>query len=119
MTEDKTFDLDALEAEASDEPFPFRVGGQTFTLPAASGMDWRAGAAIDSGQYERGLRLLLGEDYDAFCQLAVSTGQLSALINRYQQHLGLAPGEPQASSGTSKRTARRSRRTSNASTANA
>ena len=96
---DATFDLDAFVAEAEQEPFRFRFGGQDFTLPA--GMDLRIAAKMRSGQFLEALQMLLGEEqfarFDAL-PAVFDTRAATALLDRYAQHLGVSLGESQGSS---------------------
>lgn len=95
---ESTFDLDALEAEARGAEFPFTLGGERFVLPAASDADWRAVAAIDSGQLRHGFRLLMGdEQFARFETKPLSAGKLGKLVEAYLTHQGMTPGEPPAS----------------------
>lgn len=86
MTE--VFDLDALEAEG--DPFPFRHAGQNYELPAD--VDLTTIAVIDSGDFERAMQRLLGEDV---WQGIVDSGKpfgikkMLALFQAYSKHLGM------------------------------
>lgn len=97
----EVFDLDALAHEATGEPFVFQLGGQHFTLPAVRQLDRRhikrvsealAGADVDAALTE-----LLGDQWDRFDSLPLTVGQLNSLLDAWQVHQGLKPGESDAS----------------------
>lgn len=98
------FDLDAVENEANETPFTFRVGGEIFSAISPDEADWQAAADIDSPGGLRGfMRELLGEkDYERFCELDVSNKQLGELIKACQKHYGISTGESQASPRSSR-----------------
>lgn len=94
-------DLDALEVEASGRPFQFKLGGEKFTLPPGSELDWRTGEALEDGRYGEALEMLLGEkQYATFTNHALSAVKLSKLIEAYWKHIGIAPGESEASAAS-------------------
>lgn len=114
------FDLDAYQAEGEDGPkpdFEFVFGGETYRLPPKANI--LALLDFDAGRIEAGLRRLLGGDQWARMNAADSvfdTDKLNGLLEAYQRHLGTAPGESLALPVSSKRTATRSKRTSNGTT---
>ena len=89
------FDLNALEVEGENaEPFEFTYEGESFTMPTAAGMTWQDQLALERADQLEALRLILGdEQYDRFEKLPMSVGRLSALIEAWQAHQGLQPGE--------------------------
>lgn len=111
------FNLDALENDANQEPFRFMHGGEEYTLPASP--DMRAGIAFQKEDAEGGLRLLLGNEQWARIEASdavFDTNKFVKLMAAYEAHIGVAVGESQASSPSSKSTARPSKRTSNGTT---
>jgi hypothetical protein len=94
------FDLDSLAAEAGAEPFRFRLGGEEFTLPAATDLDWRDARALERGELETAFPALLGDQYERFAAQPLGVGKLAKLIEGYMRHQGLTPGESPASSGS-------------------
>lgn len=116
----EVFDLDAFEGDARDRkpPFLFRFGGEDYELPGNPSI--LAVMDIESGRLEAGLRKLLGPEQFArmvATDAVMDEPRLTALLVRWQRHLGLAPGNSKASPGSSRTTARRSKRTSSATTA--
>lgn len=90
-----TFDLDALEVEGEDSPpFPFKYKGQEFSLPAAASMAWQDQLALEAADQLESLRLILGdEQFKRFEKLPMSAARLAKLIEAWQEHQGLKPGE--------------------------
>lgn len=88
------FDLDALAAEATGEPFRFRFGGEDYELPPT--IDIRAVAHAQEGRLSSALRLMMtGDQWD---RLERSTGRfdlpaLRALFKAYGDHSGAQLGE--------------------------
>ncbi|MFF5261368.1 hypothetical protein ACFY4C_20690 [Actinomadura viridis] len=102
-------DLDAMEDEATEATFTFRVGGEVFTAISPDEADWQATADTDSpGGLRRFIQELLGsEDYERFCEQTVSNRQLNAIVEGAQKHYGIRTGESQASPRSSKKRRRR------------
>lgn len=110
--------LEGLTREADGDAWPFEFDGDRYLLP--SDFDWRAAEAITSGDLERGLRQLLGdEQWERMCasERIFGVRELVNLLNAYCEAIGVDMGEFKASSGSSARTATPSKRTSNGSTA--
>lgn len=94
------FDLDAVEAEASGEPFEFTFGGRTYTLPHLKDIDRRVLDAADQGDIaamKEAFRTGLGSDYAEFDAKPMKLGSLDALFRAWTEHSGLTPGESRAS----------------------
>lgn len=102
------FDLDAVDAEAREEPFRFRLGGEVFTMLPPEEVDWQVADDISGGE---GLKAfvaeLLGEDYERFAAHKVSSRKLGLLIDACTTHYGVTPGESRASGRSSGSTRRR------------
>jgi hypothetical protein len=104
------FDLDALEAEANEEPFTFRLGGDVFTLAAPEDADWQV---IDElSETNAGLRafiqeLMSAEDWEKFSSHKLSSKKLTALLDACNQHYGATPGKSRTSGRSSRSTRRR------------
>lgn len=82
------FDLDALENEG--EPFTFIHAGTKYQLPPD--IDLTTLAVMDSGDLERAMQRLLGEDtwkglVDSGKPFGVK--KMMTLLNAYAKHLGL------------------------------
>lgn len=120
MTEKtQPFDLDAYVDEAEDKrpDFEFIFGGEKYTLPLKP--DFFAILDLEHQNFKSGLmRLLGGEQWARMVasDAVMDTGRLNALLEAYQKHLGVKPGESLASPASSKKTATRSRRISNGTT---
>lgn len=108
------YDLDALVVEAENAPpFKFKWRDQVWEMPLMDALDFGDQLALEEATVERSMQLIMGEDQ--FTQLIsepISTGRMRGLIEAWQRHQGLEPGESRASSRSSKNTARRSKRTS-------
>lgn len=97
------FDLDAVEDEATDEPFRFTAGGEQFSCISPQDADWQAAADVDEpGGLRAFIAELLGDDYDRFTELNVSGRRLSALLEAAQKHYGIKTGESKASPRSSR-----------------
>jgi hypothetical protein len=113
------FDLDAMLADRQlDRPrFTFRFGGESYSLPPS--IDLRAAAAMQAGDLQTGLSVLLGKDQWArllASDATFDTDALSALMDRYAAYTGASLGESSASTGSSGSTGGPSKVTSNGST---
>jgi hypothetical protein len=103
------FDLDALESEAREEIFTFRLGGEVFQMLPPEEADWQVATDLSDGTGLRAfMRELLGEkDYERFAQHKLSTAKLTRLIDECSNFYGVTPGESQASKRSSRNTRRR------------
>lgn len=116
-----SFDLSAAIAEANAKkapvaPFEFDFAGEKYTLPAR--VDLRAAALLRRDAL-RGLELLLGaEQWKRMLagNEVFDEDGLMILIENYAAHTGSTLGESSASSTSSKRTVKPSRRTSSGTT---
>lgn len=86
------FDLDAFERDAAQEPFVFRFGGHTFTLPPDP--DMRAVGAMSAGEILPALQRLLGTQWEEFEAIPEPFGvsHFAALMEAYQAHIGVGEG---------------------------
>ncbi|MEV4384023.1 hypothetical protein, partial [Streptosporangium sp. NPDC049644] len=94
------FDLDAIEAEAVEEPFVFRLGGEVFQMAAPEDADWQV--TDQMSETNAGLRsfvrdLLGDEDYERFAKHRLSNKQITALLDACNKHYGTSPGKSAAS----------------------
>lgn len=128
-----TVDLDAARAarrEAKNEAPKVTFGGREFVMPiempfgvvVCLGRMAEAETAKDNGSISaiivEILKLLLGDEYDAFMALGPSEKDITALVNGIVTEYGFADsGERRASPSSSKRTGKVSRPTSKRSTA--
>lgn len=112
------FNLDAVAAEAEGRPpFLFVFGGEEYELPGEVNMI--AAGALSEGLIFKGLEWLLGPDQWVRMQdseTVLTDGMLSALFEKYQEHVGTTMGESPASTRSSLRAVKPSRRTSNGTT---
>lgn len=113
------FNLDALLADRQlDRPrFQFRFGGEAYSLPPS--VDLRAAAAMQAGDLQAGLSLLLGkEQWGRLCaaEATFDTDALTGLMDAYLAYTGSTAGESSASTGSSVSTGGPSKPTSNGST---
>lgn len=107
MSESVPFDLDAVEREASGEPFKFTLGGESFTLDSPEAADWRVDPRSPEG-LQTLLRGMMGKDqFDRFEQHEMPGWKLGKLLEAAMRHYGVDMGESAASTRSSKRTARR------------
>ncbi len=102
------FDLDAVENEARETTFTFRLGGEMFTMLPPEDVDWQIAENISGGE---GLRAfvaeLMGEDYERFAQHKLPSRKLGLLIEECIRFYGVSPGESKASKRSSRSTRRR------------
>ena len=111
-----SFDLDALAAEAGGEPFRFTFGGEEYELPPR--IDFRVGVALAEGDSVGAVRYMLGEHWQRILDSEQTLdGHLAGeLLKAYMEHSRTNVGESEASSRSSKSTARPSKRTSKGTT---
>lgn len=96
----KPFDLDAVEAEAAGEPFPFTFGGHEYVLPHVQDVDRKVLLAADQGEkaaMDELFKTGLGDDYERFNAQPMKLRSLEALFRAWLEHSGLEPGELGAS----------------------
>ncbi|MEU6725465.1 hypothetical protein ABZ917_17295 [Nonomuraea wenchangensis] len=102
------FDLDAVENEATQEPFTFTFGGEVFTMLAPEDIDWQALADTSAPDWLLTyVAALLGDDFERFAAHEVPTRKLNKLLEACQEHYGVTPGGSKASARSSKSTRRR------------
>ena len=92
------FNVNAVRAqrlEALGLTWDFEVDGETFSLPTEMPRrSARTLAELEDNDIDGLLALLLGkEQYDRFCEHAVSIQDISAILNAYGQETGLGVGE--------------------------
>jgi hypothetical protein len=96
----KIFDLDALEREATTDPFGFSAGGKKFTATDVNDIDWQD--LVDAGDdLDKLLPLVLGDDqYAEFRKIrGVPAWKLRRLVLGMQAHFGI--GTPEKDDGSS------------------
>lgn len=109
-------DLDGLVKATTDhEAKIVRFAGHEFTMPALYPLG--AVFAFRRRDYEEWTRAMFGDQFDAFMALNPSDDHLAALIGSIEDLYGVSEGESGASAARSKSNGRRSRPTSNVSTA--
>ncbi|MDG9703816.1 hypothetical protein [Streptomyces sp. DH37] len=84
-----SLDLDALEREGAPEPFTIVHGDTLFTLADPRELDWRLIDRLGTGPADADLRVLLGDQYDAFAQHRMPGWKLDMLLTRWREHYGL------------------------------
>lgn len=97
-----TFDLDALEREATPEPFTFAAGGKQFTAKDVDDNDWQDLVAAGD-DLDKLLPLALGgEQYAEFKKVrGVPAWKLVKLVQAMTEHYGIGnSGEGTGSSGS-------------------
>lgn len=107
------YNLDAIIVEATGEPYRFEFGGDVYEIHGRP--DLRVASAFEDRRLGEALRLLLGPDQWARLQASPAKfgpEHLGALLDDYGKFLGAAPGESQASTGSSSSTGGPSKRTS-------
>jgi hypothetical protein len=127
MTEKKPYDLQRLYAEKAGGPFEFTWGDRTWTLPNLLMLDIEVQDRIEnvdpSGGVESFNQLfddIMGAEQGAEWRKQVRPlPMLMDLLQAWTEHSGAQLGEAPASAGSSKSTARPSKRTSTGSTASA
>lgn len=95
-----SFDLDAAVRESLGTPFTFKLGGKEFTLPHQKDVDKSSLVLADGnpGQYAMdSLRIALGDQWDAFDEIALSVSGVDKLYAAWNEHCGVEAGESQAS----------------------
>jgi len=115
------FDVDALIAEAENEPFVFTYDGTEYELPHGKTLTMRqqldlAGAGGDAGGFVDVLREVAPDTVDAM--LDMPGHATLAVIKAWNEHSGIDQGESSASTDSSKSTERPSSGTSTRTTAN-
>lgn len=92
------FDLDALEVEASGEPFVFTFDGKQYIVPAI--LDLRVTDALSRGNYSAAVRCLVGEQQWASIvesDAVLDTARADLLIRAFGEHIGATRGKSSAS----------------------
>ncbi len=93
----KVYDLDALEAEASGEPFHFRLGGKEYTLPPFNALDKKLLDALNQGDQQvaiEALRMGLGkEDAKTFDATPAKLSTVNELFRQWAKESGIDVGE--------------------------
>lgn len=80
------FDIDALERDGSPELFVATVGGKEFTFHDPSESDWQDYSGIDMSNPEESLKLLLGDQYEAFKKIRLPLWKLNKLAEAVENH---------------------------------
>jgi hypothetical protein len=100
----KKTDLFVLKREAGGEPFKFKVGAKTLTIPHIASVDQFELAAVWATEHETDLafltdffRFLLGDDFETLRGLHLTRPELMNLHDAYNAHCGTKPGESAAS----------------------
>lgn len=110
--------VEAIAREADKEAWRFEFDGDEYSLP--HDFDMRAAAAFNANDLEGGLRVLLGDEQwerIVASKKVFGVKELRDLLAAYCDGIGVDLGEFAASSSSSRRTATRSKPTSNGSTA--
>lgn len=126
MTTSQPDDLNAAYAEIRRDPYSFTFGPRDWTLCHFAELDYETQAKIENSS-EMGLAELAeifeqamgAEQFAEWRKVRRPIGLLEILFKRWVEHSGAKQGEDSASSGSSKSTGGRSKRTSAASTGSA
>jgi len=90
---DDVFDADAARAarrEASGADFPFRWGGQVFTIPPAKEWPLDVTGVLASGDLVSAMRLLLDDQYEAFVDVQrPALGDVEAILGAVAKQQGI------------------------------
>jgi hypothetical protein len=97
------FDLDAISNDDDPQPFPFTLGGETFTLPGTLDLvaaSYLSEADRNPARFNDSLAKMLGAEQ--WERLKASPAVLDherykALMDAYRVHLGVSSGESPAS----------------------
>jgi hypothetical protein len=111
------FKLDAVAREAKAEPFEFTFDGETYTMPPD--FDVRYAGMMTDGDVLGGLAGVLGpEQWERLnsADAILSITKVNELLEEWCEHIGVELGESSAPSRSVRRTAARSKATSNGST---
>lgn len=95
-------DFDTLAVEGEDtEPYRFTWGGTKFEMAPLARLSWRDHRfVIDENDIEAKLRILLGDQFDAFDAKPMSSARMDRLIERWFAHQGITPGESSGSASS-------------------
>lgn len=89
----KPFDLDAAReaslAEVAAVEFTFTFGGDKFTIPTAKDWPLEAQGELARGAARDGLRLMLGDQWDAFAAKGPTMRDLSLILDAAGEASGL------------------------------
>jgi hypothetical protein len=98
-------DLFVLKREAGGEPFRFKVGSKTLSIPHVRSVDQFALAEIWATDHHSDLefitdlfRFLMGENFDDLRSMHLTRPELTSLHEAYSAHCGTDEGESAASS---------------------
>lgn len=108
-------DLDARRAEANDEPHQLTLGGETYELPARVPLAFVE--ELSNNRFYEAIALLFGADNAEPVFALLSAEDLDVIAKDLYDMGGDGVGKASASSSSSNRAGRRSKRTSNGSTA--
>ena len=114
------FDLDAARAqrrEAAGEPATFTFGGEQYHVPPSS--EWPLGVRdlLVGGDLQGAMRELLNGQWERFHAAGPTMGDVGDLHDWISESNGMrSAGNSSGSSGTSRSTPKRSRRTSSVTT---
>lgn len=92
-------DFDALAVEGEDaEPYRFTWNGTKFEMPTLGQLGWRDHLFVaEENPVEDKLRVLLGDQFDAFCAKQMTKLRMDKLIERWFAAQGITAGESPAS----------------------
>lgn len=96
------FDLDAIEVEATGEPFRFTLGGTEYTIPTL--VDFRVTAFLSENDWANAIRVLVGPEQ--WQKILDGTEPLTlerciAIIEQWTTHIGISAGKSRASTRSS------------------
>jgi hypothetical protein len=96
--DDDVYDMDAVRAEAREQPFKTRRNGAVFCFPRATALPLDLAAIVDSGVADAIKDLLaelLGPDEWArfLGDTKLEIGEIEGFVARWLKHSGVKPGE--------------------------
>lgn len=108
------FDLDAVVADGSPQPFEFMFAGREWQFRPIDELDVWVLPELRRGEFETALPRMFVQplQYRQFRQLTVTRRQLDALCTAYYQSQGTSAGESPASSTSASSTGTPSKPTS-------
>lgn len=93
------YDLDAVAAESTDDPFVFVFGGKEYTVPSRGEVDYEVLNLLEDNDFKGSFRKLVGEDqWPDFSATTLRMKQVKALLKAWSSFKGDAEGESSDSS---------------------
>jgi hypothetical protein len=101
---DGVFDLDAVIAETTNEPFTFVFAGRKWTIPHMGELDvWPLVAEAEKGDLQAARAVFeaaFGDEWAEFRAIPMKQHAFNKLLDRYMRHAGVKLGESRASTSS-------------------